>query len=76
MIIDKYFGNWFSYIIDMLPDLDNIYIPEGVYQGIDSMTSLLGLLMPFPLYRPLLMFILTLTAFRITYAIYLQIRKN
>lgn len=75
-MIDEAFFNWFKHIIDMLPDIENIYIPEGVYQGIDNMTSLLGLLMPFQLYKPLLTFILTLTSFRITYAIYLQIRKK
>ena len=75
-MIDDVFVNWFSYIIDKLPDMSKIYIPEGVYQGIDGMTSLLGLLMPFTLYKPLLSFILALTAFRITYAVYLQIRKN
>lgn len=75
-MIDYIFANWFRYVINMLPDMSSIYIPEGVYQGIDGMTSLLGLLMPFPLYKPLLTFILGLTAFRITYAVYLQIRKN
>lgn len=75
-MIDELFYNWFKYIIEMLPNIGNIYIPEGVYQGIDNMTSLLGLLMPFQLYKPLLSFILSLTAFRITYAIYLQILKK
>lgn len=75
-MIDEVFFNWLKHIIDMLPDIGNIYIPEGVYQGIDNMTSLLGLLMPFQLYKPLLTFILALTSFRITYAIYLQIRKK
>ncbi len=75
-MIDEVFFNWLKHIIDMLPDIGNIYIPEGAYQGIDNMTSLLGLLMPFQLYKPLLTFILALTSFRITYAIYLQIRKK
>lgn len=75
-MIDEIFFDWFKYLIDMLPDIGNIYIPERVYQGIDNMTSLLGLLMPFQLYKPLLTFIIALTGFRITYAVYLQIRKK
>ena len=67
--------DWLLKVIDSLPSVDNFYVPDSVYDGIDNMTSLLGYFMPFELYRPLLMFILSLTVFRISYAIYMQIKK-
>ena len=66
---------WLLKIIDLLPSVDSFNIPDAVYDGIDNMTSLLGYFMPYYLYKPLLFFILSLTAFRITYAIYMQIKK-
>lgn len=69
------FLDWLLSVIDSLPSVDHFTVPAAVYDGIDNMVSLLGYYMPYYLYQPLITFILSLTAFRIVYAIYMQIKK-
>ena len=61
--------------IDSLPDMVSFDVPDGVYDGINSMMSFVGWLMPYSLYAPLIAFILALTSFRIFYAIYHHFKK-
>lgn len=63
-------------IIDLLPEVDPLTVPDVVTDGIQSIFSFVGWVMPYNLYSPLLTFILSLTAFRIVYAIYLNFKKN
>lgn len=63
-------------IIDLLPEVETLTIPDGVTAGIYSIMEFVGWIMPFDLYAPLLVFILSLTAFRIVYTIYLRFKKN
>lgn len=71
--------NFFSGIalnfIDNLPEVKTFIVPDGVYSGIDNIFSFVGWLMPYELYAPLILFILSLTAFRISYAFYLHFKK-
>lgn len=73
--MDNKFLEWILHIIDSLPTVEGLNVPQGVYIGIGKMTALLGYFMPFDLYRPLFTFILAFTAFRITYSIYMRIKK-
>ena len=73
--MEKHIIEWLLSVIEKLPDVDGFSVPDEVYDGIDNMTNLLGYFMPFKLYEPLLLFILSLTAFRIVYAIYMRIKK-
>ena len=61
--------------IDGLPDVDTFSVPNGVYDGIDTVFGFVGYIMPYSLYSPLITFILSLVAFRIAYAIYLHFKK-
>ena len=61
--------------IDKLPTVTQFSVPDGVYEGINTMFMFLGWLMPYHLYAPLITFILALTAFRISYAFYLHFKK-
>ncbi len=61
--------------IDALPEIEGFKIPQSVYDGITSIFSMVGWLMPYSLYAPLITFILSLTAFRISYAVYLHFKK-
>lgn len=63
-------------IIDLLPEVDPLTVPDGVMDGVQSIFAFVGWVMPYNLYSPLLLFILSLTAFRIVYAIYLNFKKN
>jgi len=67
--------DWLLNVIDKLPAVESISIPSEVYLGIDKMTALLGYYMPADLYKPLFAFILSLTAFRIAYAVFMRIKK-
>ena len=61
--------------IDKLPEVTQFTVPDGVSEGIESMFSMVGWIMPYSLYIPLITFILSLTAFRIVYALYLHFKK-
>ncbi len=61
--------------IEALPAIDKFEIPQSVYDGIGSIFSFVGWLMPYSIYSPLITFILSLTAFRISYAVYLHFKK-
>lgn len=61
--------------IDKLPDVTSFNVPDGVYDGIQSIFSMVGWIMPYYLYLPLITFILSLTAFRIVYAVYLHFKR-
>lgn len=63
-------------IIDGLPDITVFTVPSDVYSGIDSIFSFVGWLMPYDLYFPLLAFIVSLTVFRIFYAIYIHFKTH
>lgn len=73
--MDNYIISWILFVIDSLPEVVSFTIPSVVYDGIDNMTALLGYFMPYDYYEPLILFILSLTAFRIVYAIYMRIKK-
>lgn len=61
--------------IEALPTVEPFVVPDDVYDGIDTIFSFVGWLMPYSLYAPLITFILSLTAFRIAYAVYLHFKK-
>lgn len=61
--------------IDSLPDIDGFNVPDIVYDGIGKIFQFAGWLMPYQIYFPLITFILSLIAFRISYAVYLHFKK-
>lgn len=61
--------------VDNLPEIEKFTIPDTIYDGIDSIFGFVGWVMPYSLYAPLILFILSLTAFRIAYAVYLHFKK-
>lgn len=61
--------------IEALPTIEPFNVPDDVYDGIDIIFGFVGWLMPYSLYAPLITFILSLTAFRIAYAVYLHFKK-
>lgn len=61
--------------VDALPEIEHFSIPDTVYNGVDSIFGFVGWVMPYSLYAPLILFILSLTAFRIAYAVYLHFKK-
>lgn len=61
--------------IDTLPEISAFTVPDSVYDGIGSIFSVIGVIMPYKLYLPLITFILSLTAFRIVYAVYIHFKK-
>lgn len=63
-------------IIDSLPNVTTFHVPQEVYSGVDSIFSFIGWLMPYDLYFPLLAFIVSLTVFRIFYAIYIHFKTH
>lgn len=63
-------------IIDSLPDTGSFNVPSDVYEGISSIFSFVGWIMPSILYMPLISFILGLTAFRIAYAVYIHFKTH
>ena len=73
--MEKHIIDWFLSVIEKLPDVDSFSVPSEIYNGIDNITNLLGYFMPYNLYEPLLLFILSFTAFRIAYAIYMRRKK-
>ncbi len=77
-MIDKLLTSLFNLslkAIDTLPEIEGFKIPQTVYDGIGSIFSFVGWLMPYSIYEPLIIFILSLTAFRISYAVYLHFKK-
>lgn len=63
-------------IIDSLPSVTIFHVPAEVYSGVDSIFSFVGWLMPYNLYYPLFAFIISLTVFRIFYAIYIHFKTH
>lgn len=63
-------------IIDGLPTVTTFHVPDDVYTGINSIFSFVGWLLPYDLYFPLLAFIVSLTVFRIFYAIYIHFKTH
>lgn len=63
-------------IIDGLPTITTFHVPEAVYSGVNSIFSFVGWLLPYDLYYPLLAFIVSLTVFRIFYAIYIHFKTH
>lgn len=61
--------------IDELPDIEVFNVPSDVYQGVGKIFQFVGWLMPYRIYSPLIIFILSLTSFRIAYAVYLHFKK-
>ena len=61
--------------IDKLPEISSFTVPTPVYSGIGSIFSVVGIIMPYSLYLPLIVFILSLTSFRIVYSVYLHFKK-
>ena len=61
--------------IDSLPDIEGFNVPSEVYQGVGKIFQFVGWLMPYNIYSPLIIFILSLTSFRIVYAVYLHFKK-
>lgn len=77
-MIDKLLDSLYNFslnAIDGLPDVNGFNIPDVVYDGIGNIFQFVGLLMPYQVYLPLITFILSLTAFRIAYAVYLHFKK-
>lgn len=62
--------------IDNLPEIEGFNVPPQVNDGIGKMFSFVGWLMPYSIYAPLITFILSLTAFRISYAVYLHFKNK
>ena len=63
-------------IIDSLPSVTTFHVPQEVYSGVDIIFTFIGWLMPYSLYFPLLAFIVSLTVFRIFYAIYIHFKTH
>lgn len=63
-------------ILAALPDVDPLELPDGFSQGVQNIFKLLGFVMPYKLYEPLLSFILALTSFRIAWAVFITFRKR
>lgn len=61
--------------IDNLPEIEGFDVPSVIYQGIGDIFNFVGWLMPYNIYSPLIIFILSLTSFRIYYAVYLHFKK-
>lgn len=68
--------NGLCFIIDSLPSVTSFHVPSAVYSGVDSIFSFVGWLMPYNLYYPLFAFIISLTVFRIFYAIYIHFKTH
>lgn len=63
-------------MIEALPDVEPLKSPDGFQQGIEDIFKLLGFVMPYNLYKPLLSFIMALTSFRILWAVFITFRKR
>lgn len=77
-MINNLFDSLYNLIlkaIDGLPDIDGFNVPYEVYQGVGKIFQFVGWLMPYNIYSPLIIFILSLTSFRIAYAVYLHFKK-
>lgn len=61
--------------IENLPDIEVFNVPVEAYSGIGKIFKFVGWLMPYEIYSPLIFFILSLTSFRIVYAVYLHFKK-
>lgn len=63
-------------IIKSLPDVEPLKPPEGFKAGLTNIFKLLGFVMPYKLYEPLIDFILALTAFRIAWAVFVTFKRS
>ena len=61
--------------IENLPNIEAFNVPVEAYSGIGKIFQFVGWLMPYKIYSPLIIFILSLTSFRIVYAVYLHFKK-
>lgn len=62
-------------LVYYLPSVSDFNVPSGVYTGIDNIMSLVGWIMPYNLYSPLIAFILALTVFRIAWAVFITFKR-
>lgn len=77
-MINDLFNSFYNFAlnaIDSLPEIKGFNIPSELYVGIDKIFQFVGWLLPYRLYSPLIIFILSFTAFRISYAVYLHFKK-
>lgn len=63
-------------IINSLPDVKPLSPPEGFTKGLSNIFKLIGFIMPYDLYKPLIDFILALTAFRIAWAVFVTFKRS
>jgi len=63
-------------IIKSLPDVKPLSPPEGFTKGLSSIFELMGFIMPYDLYEPLISFILALTAFRIVFFVFITFKRS
>lgn len=73
-IIDFTLGN-IQKLLDMLPDVSPISIPDSVKNALSEIVGFGSYLMPFSLYKPLFVFLLSLVAFRLVYGVILFFKK-
>ncbi|MCM1328091.1 MAG: hypothetical protein NC253_01495 [Ruminococcus sp.] len=73
-LMEKFYSLALS-AIEKLPDIEGFNVPAEVNQGIGKIFQFVGWIMPYNLYAPLIIFILSLTSFRIVYAVYLHFKK-
>lgn len=62
-------------LINLLPVSDPLQVPEGIEEGFETMFGLFGFFFPYSIYAPLIIFILALTLFRISWAIFVTFKK-
>lgn len=73
-LLDSFYNLTLKAIED-LPEIEGFNVPSEVYQGVGKIFQFVGWLMPYDIYAPLIIFILSLTSFRIVYAVYLHFKK-
>ena len=74
-LTDKFY-DFLIAIIDKLPEVQSFTVPEVLESGLTKIFEFVGWRMPFSYYLPLMSFILSLTAFRIVYSIFMRFKKN
>ena len=74
-LTDKFYDCLIA-IIDKLPEVEAFTVPTVLESGLTKIFEFVGWLMPFSYYLPLMSFILSLTAFRISYSIFMRFKKN
>lgn len=62
-----------DFLFGWLPDTDNFALPDKVAEVGGQILGFVGWLMPYDLYKPLLMFIISFVGFRIVYAIIIRV---